>query len=160
MIRRPPRSTLFPYTTLFRSHRINGERCWQRHARVIGCVASGNIMCSRCDERKCWRHLEGAAIEAIVESCADRSSDDDGCCWRCASWLNGYRSCWCSRHRRHRINGERCWQRHARVIGCVVGREMRRERGEVSEGWGHLKKTAIEAIVESCADRSSDDDGS
>src|SRR3989454_12543224 len=26
MIRRPPRSTLFPYTTLFRSHRAPGER--------------------------------------------------------------------------------------------------------------------------------------
>src|SRR5437660_2696443 len=25
MIRRPPRSTLFPYTTLFRSHRKDGE---------------------------------------------------------------------------------------------------------------------------------------
>src|SRR2546422_3729835 len=25
MIRRPPRSTLFPYTTLFRSHRLVGE---------------------------------------------------------------------------------------------------------------------------------------
>src|SRR5258708_8957978 len=24
MIRRPPRSTLFPYTTLFRSHRVHG----------------------------------------------------------------------------------------------------------------------------------------
>src|SRR3989442_6069208 len=28
MIRRPPRSTLFPYTTLFRS-------CWQRYANCI-----------------------------------------------------------------------------------------------------------------------------
>src|SRR5690349_21882595 len=26
MIRRPPRSTLFPYTTLFRSHRTRAER--------------------------------------------------------------------------------------------------------------------------------------
>src|SRR3712207_1624514 len=26
MIRRPPRSTLFPYTTLFRSFRVQGER--------------------------------------------------------------------------------------------------------------------------------------
>src|SRR5437016_7970446 len=26
MIRRPPRSTLFPYTTLFRSHKGNGDR--------------------------------------------------------------------------------------------------------------------------------------
>src|SRR6266436_71186 len=36
MIRRPPRSTLFPYTTLFRSRRTNrlvrGERQGRRHA--------------------------------------------------------------------------------------------------------------------------------
>src|SRR5258706_1754899 len=28
MIRRPPRSTLFPYTTLFRSHRVVSVRAW------------------------------------------------------------------------------------------------------------------------------------
>src|SRR4051812_49496308 len=28
MIRRPPRSTLFPYTTLFRSRRSEGQICW------------------------------------------------------------------------------------------------------------------------------------
>src|SRR5688572_31047494 len=27
MIRRPPRSTLFPYTTLFRSHRVTVSQC-------------------------------------------------------------------------------------------------------------------------------------
>src|SRR2546427_2505069 len=32
MIRRPPRSTLFPYTTLFRSRRQHGHR--QRHITV------------------------------------------------------------------------------------------------------------------------------
>src|SRR5256885_11481060 len=31
MIRRPPRSTLFPYTTLFRSHRRRGPREYLRH---------------------------------------------------------------------------------------------------------------------------------
>src|SRR3989442_6931856 len=31
MIRRPPRSTLFPYTTLFRSHRVE-EKCPARRA--------------------------------------------------------------------------------------------------------------------------------
>src|SRR6266536_6217629 len=31
MIRRPPRSTLFPYTTLFRSTDTNGQ-AWHRHA--------------------------------------------------------------------------------------------------------------------------------
>src|SRR5205807_8674076 len=31
--RRPPRSTLFPYTTLFRSHRSRGRICWIRFRR-------------------------------------------------------------------------------------------------------------------------------
>src|SRR3712207_7979815 len=35
MIRRPPRSTLFPYTTLFRS-RFGSERLGRRHGNVIG----------------------------------------------------------------------------------------------------------------------------
>src|SRR2546422_3617992 len=36
MIRRPPRSTLFPYTTLFRSGRkreLKGMVCWAKRAR-------------------------------------------------------------------------------------------------------------------------------
>src|SRR5438034_7003677 len=34
MIRRPPRSTLFPYTTLFRSVR-SGDSYWQRQAECV-----------------------------------------------------------------------------------------------------------------------------
>src|SRR2546430_9782159 len=38
MIRRPPRSTLFPYTTLFRSHHRSGaggrQRLWERPAEA------------------------------------------------------------------------------------------------------------------------------
>src|SRR2546422_8578053 len=34
MIRRPPRSTLFPYTTLFRS-REHGDQHRERHERVV-----------------------------------------------------------------------------------------------------------------------------
>src|SRR3712207_7015823 len=53
MIRRPPRSTLFPYTTLFRSDRASPDEalaCWpidaaaceaQRHARPFGRHACG-----------------------------------------------------------------------------------------------------------------------
>src|SRR3712207_7253189 len=46
MIRRPPRSTLFPYTTLFRSLRgpgsparatIRGDRAYRRSGRRAGC---------------------------------------------------------------------------------------------------------------------------
>src|SRR2546429_4736875 len=38
MIRRPPRSTLFPYTTLFRSRRGGGPRAWlvAARARALG----------------------------------------------------------------------------------------------------------------------------
>src|SRR5258708_9938538 len=36
MIRRPPRSTLFPYTTLFRSQNLSGEPVgWARSAAVL-----------------------------------------------------------------------------------------------------------------------------
>src|SRR5256885_10598200 len=34
MIRRPPRSTLFPYTTLFRSHGCLGQKLLARRGRV------------------------------------------------------------------------------------------------------------------------------
>src|SRR2546430_14786412 len=36
MIRRPPRSTLFPYTTLFRSDAACGRRSWPRTAYRAG----------------------------------------------------------------------------------------------------------------------------
>src|SRR4029079_19832811 len=35
MIRRPPRSTLFPYTTLFRSTTVSYERRWARMTSLI-----------------------------------------------------------------------------------------------------------------------------
>src|SRR5256885_11200632 len=36
MIRRPPRSTLFPYTTLFRSRRPEAHRCAARQGQAHG----------------------------------------------------------------------------------------------------------------------------
>src|SRR5260370_23830154 len=38
MIRRPPRSTLFPYTTLFRSQRIDGHFPWRDPANPLNHV--------------------------------------------------------------------------------------------------------------------------
>src|SRR5438876_11544205 len=46
MIRRPPRSTLFPYTTLFRSN---------RRARSQGYVHRGRRCAARCGDRKSTR---------------------------------------------------------------------------------------------------------
>src|SRR5690625_6070159 len=45
MIRRPPRSTLFPYTTLFRSARLVG------HPHPVGCLATRLAGCPRLVER-------------------------------------------------------------------------------------------------------------
>src|SRR3712207_7384896 len=43
MIRRPPRSTLFPYTTLFRSNAARPDRTWSDWAEVRnGAVGSPN----------------------------------------------------------------------------------------------------------------------
>src|SRR2546426_3864102 len=49
MIRRPPRSTLFPYTTLFRSQRSVGNRT-QHSARWTRCGASRQRQDSRSEE--------------------------------------------------------------------------------------------------------------
>src|SRR2546425_4898877 len=47
MIRRPPRSTLFPYTTLFRSSAGSGEPAaighWRERRRGRGRAASGQV---------------------------------------------------------------------------------------------------------------------
>src|SRR5256885_8342879 len=49
MIRRPPRSTLFPYTTLFRS---SAERAQRRVRRatvgLVPCTIDANANCGRC----------------------------------------------------------------------------------------------------------------
>src|SRR3712207_8513868 len=42
MIRRPPRSTLFPYTTLFRSEQVLGERLVHAEHRVAKSTFEGH----------------------------------------------------------------------------------------------------------------------
>src|SRR3712207_7691082 len=53
MIRRPPRSTLFPYTTLFRSPR---RRCVQRQGPVEGRPLGGVRGALRRQERRSEEH--------------------------------------------------------------------------------------------------------
>src|SRR5258708_20312015 len=51
MIRRPPRSTLFPYTTLFRSRsrrrtgRLDLEHVYRSQPGVTGCAAGESLRC-------------------------------------------------------------------------------------------------------------------
>src|SRR2546430_11801896 len=63
MIRRPPRSTLFPYTTLFRSHRVrdllrlfftgHAQRVWHRSEEHTSELQSqSNLVCRLLLEKK------------------------------------------------------------------------------------------------------------
>src|SRR2546426_1959732 len=52
MIRRPPRSTLFPYTTLFRSRRRSGGR---GHGRRAAAARSGRARRTRAPGQRAFR---------------------------------------------------------------------------------------------------------
>src|SRR3712207_7636993 len=76
MIRRPPRSTLFPYTTLFRSRRILGQakrkvnpRFLMDHSRIL----IVNLRKGRLGEEAA--NLIGALIVSEFESAAYRSEE-------------------------------------------------------------------------------------
>src|SRR2546422_8078799 len=43
MIRRPPRSTLFPYTTLFRSRSLTGRAAFTRHSSFPAAHGTGTV---------------------------------------------------------------------------------------------------------------------
>src|SRR3712207_7955887 len=53
MIRRPPRSTLFPYTTLFRSGYAGdpGRHRVHEHRRRVACRAAGDVKADRFERR-------------------------------------------------------------------------------------------------------------
>src|SRR5947209_11815135 len=59
MIRRPPRSTLFPYTTLFRSRRLHSRKrslvCARDGERDEQRLPAGRIGGARCRDRKSTR---------------------------------------------------------------------------------------------------------
>src|SRR2546430_15529992 len=65
MIRRPPRSTLFPYTTLFRSHRTDRRTChrtsyschsralsWRSEEHTSELQSQSNLVCRLLLEKK------------------------------------------------------------------------------------------------------------
>src|SRR5438876_10260789 len=67
MIRRPPRSTLFPYTTLFRSN--CGDVALDR-SRLAAPAEEGTNACRDCDrkERAAYKDGEGRRVEEDAAS--------------------------------------------------------------------------------------------
>src|SRR5256885_11053033 len=59
MIRHPPRSTLFPYPTLFRSHRPLRRQCV---ARAVEVALEGDRLLGHFGDVRQRHHLEAAAV--------------------------------------------------------------------------------------------------
>src|SRR3712207_7171148 len=76
MIRRPPRSTLFPYTTLFRSHPPAGPGVPPATRRVCGgsgqTVSAPLLLYSR--QRTAHDRTVQRTVRALVSPCRDRKS--------------------------------------------------------------------------------------
>src|SRR5258708_15994864 len=69
MIRRPPRSTLFPYTTLFRSC---AAKCLKEENRLAGNMAVVTIMANL----GLMKALRSWSVEALVTPVGDRFVSD------------------------------------------------------------------------------------
>src|SRR3989449_6997485 len=72
MIRRPPRSTLFPYTTLFRSHQGGGSR---GNARAVASRPHGVCAASARSARPGGRAGGGEAVTRKGDRRADRNHE-------------------------------------------------------------------------------------
>src|SRR2546428_3392787 len=73
MIRRPPRSTLFPYTTLFRSSDGNSSQCRtcestpRLDAELPARLRDGNVRSSKLRHRRCSRERRCRSEEHTSE---------------------------------------------------------------------------------------------
>src|SRR3712207_7585061 len=75
MIRRPPRSTLFPYTTLFRSATATrSPASGSVAALVVACAASIVTMAAR-SSRPSWLEAAGAAAQAEALRSEEHTSE-------------------------------------------------------------------------------------
>src|SRR3712207_7557048 len=79
MIRRPPRSTLFPYTTLFRSFRLTDER-----GRTVtlgdlkGSPSIVTFLYTTCEDRKSTRLNSSHANISYAVFCLHKNQRSDG----------------------------------------------------------------------------------
>src|SRR5438132_7050533 len=68
MIRHPPRSTLFPYTTLFRSTRLDGAHAARPRRRTAG------LTCPRSRQEPHHEHDRRAGDQGADRAAGDRKS--------------------------------------------------------------------------------------
>src|SRR5256885_7196143 len=73
MIRRPPRSTLFPYTTLFRS--LHGGRRWRPHCRIHFDRGKSTSRTHRHSDRKSTRLNSSHLVISYAVFCLKKKSE-------------------------------------------------------------------------------------
>src|SRR6201989_3697598 len=78
MIRRPPRSTLFPYTTLFRSVKPLGRRAGRRKARGAGGESLAPSSVDRKSTRLNSSHITISYAGFCLKKQSWRRRDEDG----------------------------------------------------------------------------------
>src|SRR3712207_6925455 len=71
MIRRPPRSTLFPYTTLFRSG-LGVDRIGALHSRKAACQGRGDVLALNALDR--GHHVLGVHVGRSEEHTSELQS--------------------------------------------------------------------------------------
>src|SRR2546429_2761659 len=83
MIRRPPRSTLFPYTTLFRS--LTGYRCRSPSTKVLADYGSANTggsqdwpVCTAPLDRKSTRLNSSHGYNSYAVFCLKKKNQETG----------------------------------------------------------------------------------
>src|SRR5438132_1838396 len=74
MIRQPPRSTLFPYTTLFRSHRHKRSDSGGREAQALGTRCGGGSR-NRFVDRKSTRLNSSHTVISYAVFCLKKKKD-------------------------------------------------------------------------------------
>src|SRR2546426_5852278 len=77
MIRRPPRSTLFPYTTLFRSSRSNRARASGSVATCPGNTLIATSRPSRVSDRKSTRLNSSHLVISYAVFCLKKKKNDN-----------------------------------------------------------------------------------
>src|SRR3712207_8376220 len=77
MIRRPPRSTLFPYTTLFRSTTSESQEIRYRYVDSINCRDKLHMTCNRCGHTfHADTHASSAFLEAIRQARSEEHTSE------------------------------------------------------------------------------------
>src|SRR2546423_8327435 len=75
MIRRPPRSTLFPYTTLFRSLVRQGARKPEKHPLRLGRGVGGAVAASPDGLTLAVGAAHGGSLAALVDRSEEHTSE-------------------------------------------------------------------------------------